>query len=243
MKENQYDKIAKSYSKVNTPMKEYALLYTFKQIVGNIRGQNVLDLACGAGYYTRALAKMNPQKLIGFDISREMLEKAKQQEHSNIEYMQGDARNLNLNQQFDLITAIYLLNYAKTRGELTIICENIYNHLKESGKLILMTIHPKVIPRKDIVYEERPISLSGKDTFEDGEEIRWEFYPKEGVPFSFNCYYWTKETYNNCLKEAGFSRIEWIEPMVSEEGIKTMGQEYWKQLEEVPKSIVIVCRK
>jgi len=49
------------------------------QLLGDISNCDVLDLACGEGYYTRIIRKMvAPQnKVFGVDISEDMIELAK----------------------------------------------------------------------------------------------------------------------------------------------------------------------
>ena len=128
MSKEQYDKIADEYSRMRNSTKEYVLIPTFKKIIGKVQNKSVLDLACGEGFFTRILAEMNPSELIGLDFSKELIKKAKDH-NSNITYLVEDVLTLNLNKQFDLITAVYLLNYAKTKDELAIMCQNIYTHL------------------------------------------------------------------------------------------------------------------
>lgn len=63
-----------------------------------------LDLACGTGRLTIALAKMG-LKLIGIDLSESMLELARNKSQGlPILYLQGDIQDFHLSQKFDLIT-------------------------------------------------------------------------------------------------------------------------------------------
>jgi 2-polyprenyl-3-methyl-5-hydroxy-6-metoxy-1,4-benzoquinol methylase len=45
------------------PIKRYAEEVTFLYLGGDLRGAAVLDLACGSGYYTRALKRRGADKL------------------------------------------------------------------------------------------------------------------------------------------------------------------------------------
>lgn len=74
-----------------------------------------LDLACGTGDLTRALAKRFPRaRVIGFDLTPAMLELAKR--HTNnehIHYQQGDMQALPFaNESMDVITGGYALRNA-----------------------------------------------------------------------------------------------------------------------------------
>jgi len=57
------------------------------------RGENVLDLACGPGNFTRSFASAAPEGLVvGLDASGTMLRRAVQDTtHENVVYMRGDA--------------------------------------------------------------------------------------------------------------------------------------------------------
>jgi len=49
------------------------------QLIGDVRGLLVLDLACGEGYNTRILARKGA-KVVGVDFSETLIELAKQEE-------------------------------------------------------------------------------------------------------------------------------------------------------------------
>ena len=48
-------------------------------LIGNVKGLKVLDLACGEGYNTRILARKGA-KVIGIDFSEKLVELAKKEE-------------------------------------------------------------------------------------------------------------------------------------------------------------------
>jgi cyclopropane fatty-acyl-phospholipid synthase-like methyltransferase len=76
----------------------------FNVFVGLKHHGSALDLACGTGRLTIALAKSG-LPCIGLDVSESMLERAREKsEGLDISYRQGDMRDFHLNQKFDLIT-------------------------------------------------------------------------------------------------------------------------------------------
>jgi ubiquinone/menaquinone biosynthesis C-methylase UbiE len=61
------------------------------------RTDKVLEIGCGPGYFSRAIAEAVPEgSLVLFDLQREMLELARQRlpDIAHVEYIQGDASSL-----------------------------------------------------------------------------------------------------------------------------------------------------
>ena len=117
-----YDPIAEQYQRSKQqPWRTYVECFTLMELVGDLQGLRVLDVACGEGFYTRQLRQRGAAQVMGLDLSHGMIELARRQELTHrlgIEYVVGDARELPHDPSFDLVVAAYLLNYARTRAEL-----------------------------------------------------------------------------------------------------------------------------
>ncbi len=118
----QYDDFAEKYQRIKTSpilMRGTRILdYTFMCLVGDISGKSVLDLACGAGVYTRKLKQAGASHTVGVDISEEMIKLARKQEAQaplGIEYILSDAQELGKIGDFDLVNAAHYLHYAPTK--------------------------------------------------------------------------------------------------------------------------------
>ena len=61
--------------------------------------------------------------------------------------------------------------------------------------------------------------------------------------FDLSAYYWSQETYEHALKEAGFQKITWHPMEVPEEAIKQYGQDYWQTYQTKSLDIVFECYK
>jgi demethylmenaquinone methyltransferase / 2-methoxy-6-polyprenyl-1,4-benzoquinol methylase len=95
-----------------------------------------LDLACGTGILTKQIAEKIPQaKIVGVDITKNYLEKAKEKliSYQNISFVNQDAEKLDLGKTFDCITASYLPKYCTS----DILVKNCIKHLNVGGKIIL----------------------------------------------------------------------------------------------------------
>ena len=110
------------------PWRKHVEAYTFFTLLGDVSNRSVLDLACGDGFYTRQLKLRGAAKVVGVDVSEKMIELAEKAEEKNplgIDYIVQDVIGLRLGQTFDLISAAYLLNYAKTFEELIAFAKSI----------------------------------------------------------------------------------------------------------------------
>ncbi len=124
-----YDPIAEQYQRSKQqPWRTFIEAFTLMELVGDPTGMAVLDVACGEGFYSRQIRRRGAAKVVGVDLSAGMVELARKQESAHglgIEYVQGDARALEMVGQFDIVVAAYLLNYAQDRAELAAMCGGI----------------------------------------------------------------------------------------------------------------------
>ena len=104
---------------------------------------SILELGCGTGRVTFPLAEKAKQ-VIGVDISKEMISKAKKQvKRENIEFLLGDMTSLNLNTKFDLIIAPFrVLQALETENEVLKSLKTIKRHMSSKGLGILNIFNP-----------------------------------------------------------------------------------------------------
>lgn len=246
MSKEQYDRIAEEYSQMLNPTKKYVTIPTFMKLIGKVDGKSILDVGCGDGFFTRILAQLNPVEVFGIDISEELIKRAINIENQcplGIKYNVGDVLTLKLDRKFDLISAVYLLNYSQTRDDLATMCKNIYNHLIESGIFCTITANPALRPMADFKYERRFTNVLGRAAFKNGDKIKVEMRERGKRPFEFFNYYWSKKTYEQCLRSAGFKSVHWVNTVISQAGIKKYGNTYWNKFRKNPSPIGIICIK
>src|SRR3990172_8418800 len=99
--------------------------------------RRVMDLACGTGILTMAIARKFPDcHVIGVELREEYLEiakrKAKESKLANLEFLLGRAEDLVLNDSFDCITSSYLAKYA----DLKPLVRNMAQMLGKGGLLL-----------------------------------------------------------------------------------------------------------
>jgi toxoflavin synthase len=117
---NQYSEIAVEYKKSKMlRFRTESETPTFMKLLGeNLGDKNIVDFACGEGFYTRKIREISSGRVMGVDISPEMIELAKRQEgpETQIEYLIQDCCKSEFTEKyaemFDDVTATFLLNYA-----------------------------------------------------------------------------------------------------------------------------------
>jgi 2-polyprenyl-3-methyl-5-hydroxy-6-metoxy-1,4-benzoquinol methylase len=113
-----------------------------EQLLGTVRGQRVLDVACGNGVFARRLAQLGAT-VVATDISAAMLERAREHPSDRIDYRQVDAtspRDLGtLDGPFDAIVC----NQAfMTMPDVAPLAAAVPALLGPGGRLVFTTNHP-----------------------------------------------------------------------------------------------------
>jgi SAM-dependent methyltransferase len=240
----QYDQIGSKYDEyAQTATLKRAESYTFFRLVGELAGKRVLDLACGFGFYTRRLRQRGATQVIGVDISPEMIRLARETEQAaqeGITYHVCDAATLPRLGAFDLVTAVYLLNYATSKDQMRRMCRNIYDNLVEGGRFIAYTWNPAFTISKSNCTPYG-LTVLRQEPEEDRDTCETEFLTTP--PVRFRCYLWTQATYEWALRAAGFRECAWHPSEVAPEDLARYGEAYWRDFYDNCLVIGLVCTK
>src|SRR5499427_5598553 len=141
-----YDQIAEQYKRAKLkPWRTHLERYTLLRLAGDVAGKAVIDLACGEGYYTRALRRQGAARVVGVDLSHAMIGLAEAEEARRplgVEYRVGDVRTLEVPGEFDLAFAAYLLNYAHSAEKLAQMCRAVARALRPGGRFVTANSSP-----------------------------------------------------------------------------------------------------
>ena len=240
----QYDYIGSKYDEyARTATLKRAESYTFFRMVGALAGQRVLDLACGFGFYTHLLKQRGAAQVIGIDISPEMIRLARQQEQAEplgITYQVGDAVALPQLGCFNLVTAVYLLNYATNKDELLGMFRSAYDNLVEGGRFVAYTINPAYTLSKPNGAQYGCYFLRLPPE-EDRYICDGEFVTE--LPTPFQCFQWSREANERALKAAGFRTFAWHPSEVSPADAAHYGEAYWSDFHDNCLVIGLLCQK
>lgn len=243
----QYDKIAEQYKKVIQGVTIRLIeLYSLQQLYGDVIGKSVLDMACGGGISTRMIKQLGAGHVVGIDQSAEMIRLARQQEAEDplgIEYIQMDASQAGRIDEFDIVTAAYLLHYAPTREQLLKMCQIAYANLKPGQRFIVSNTNIEQPPEKYGGFEKYGLTKhQPKEPLVDGSIVNWTLFMGDET-VELETYYLSKETYDWAFQTAGFKSSRWQPYIVSPELEADYGQEYWQYYLDNPCLVTIECHK
>jgi SAM-dependent methyltransferase len=217
--------------------------YTFMKVAGDLQGRDVIDLACGTGFYTRMLKQQGARRVVGVDISTDMIAQARQAEGAQplgIEYHVQDALQLRPAGEFDLVTAVYLLNYASSREALLGMFRAVYGQLRENGRFVAQTTHPGFSLSKPN-WTKYGLSVVRLEREHERFLCEAEFHVQP--PLRMSCYNWDKAVYAWAAREAGFRRLSWHEMEIPPSELALRGAEYWRDYQENPLILALSCAK
>lgn len=169
--------------------------------------KEILDVATGTADLALAAMRLKPSRIVGVDISKEMLavgrKKIEKKGLSNqIELFSGDSENLDFDSNtFDAVTVAYgVRNFENLQKGL----DEIGRVLKPGGKLVVLEFsRPHVFPIKQLFnfYFKNILPLLGKLVSKD--QRAYTYLPESVQTFP------EREEFLNHLSKAGFKNNEW----------------------------------
>jgi SAM-dependent methyltransferase len=242
-----YAAIAEQYKKSKFhPWRLHIERFTFFELLGDLADKTVLDLACGEGFYTRQFKQHGAARVVGVDISPQMIELARAEEARKplgIEYLVQDAGQLDLPERFDLVVAAYLLNYARDRDQLLTMTRAISRSLKPGCRFV--TVNDNTAQPRDAYSRTRKYGLTKTLVGEprEGATIAVTIFNEHGGSFSFDNYYLSRATVEGALHAAGLGSIRWHALRVSPQGEAEFGKDYWSDFLTAAPVIFLECTK
>ena len=205
-----FDNISKEYDGLNRVI-SFGIDVSWRKKVTKIVSKNnpkqILDIATGTGDLALMMSKLNPEKIIGLDISPGMLEVGKQKIakanlSDTIEMVVGDSENMPFEDNtFDAITVSFgVRNFANLDKGLT----EIRRVLKPNGTFVVLeTSNPTKFPFKQgyKFYTSFILPIIGKIFSRD--KVAYSYLSESANSFPF------VEVFDNILQKNGFINTEY----------------------------------
>jgi demethylmenaquinone methyltransferase/2-methoxy-6-polyprenyl-1,4-benzoquinol methylase len=176
------------------------------EIVGKNKPKQILDIATGTGDLVLMMASLNPDRIVGLDISSGMLEVGKRKIEkaklsNKIEMIVGDSEEIPFNENsFDAITVSFgVRNFANLDKGI----KEIARVLKPTGVLVILeTSNPTKFPFKQgyKFYTNFILPIIGKIFSKD--KVAYSYLSESANSFPFG------EAFNNILQKNGFTNTK-----------------------------------
>ncbi|TDD29604.1 class I SAM-dependent methyltransferase [Actinomadura sp. KC06] len=242
MVDSQFDDLAMLYERFSEqPFRRELEFPSVLEAVGEAAGLRVLDLGCGSGVYSRKLARGGAE-VTGLDVAGGMIDYAVRREREEplgVGYVPG-ALPPDLYEIFDVVLGVYVLPYVTTYEELVDLCRSAVQALRPGGRFVTLPIHPG-FHRDPAYYAPYGFRLHAYEP-EDGAAVVLNLWAGR-YEATITARYWTGQTLERALAEAGYTRVDWLPHVVSEHGAREYGTGYWQPYLTVPHAALLDCRK
>ena len=206
------------------------------KLLGKIRGKKVLELGCGGGQASIALAKEGAT-CTGIDISHKQIEFARKnakKEGVNVEFIELPFSKINKlkSEKFDIVISIMAIQYCT---DLNALLKNVRDLLVKNGIFVFSIEHPFYLLMD-------PNDMKIKESyFNSGLKIKKEKWPDRSIHY-FAHYERKISDIVNSIIESGFKLERIIEPFDRQD--KIWGTGYRRALvNKIAPTIIFKCRK
>lgn len=243
----EYDAFAEQYDVTfqAIPVRIYVEEWSVLQLLGDVQGKSVLELATGTGHYARRVKKLGAGKVVALDLSPEMIAQARAAEERaplGISYQVGDVAGLDLGETFDVVLAVYLLHYASNAERLDAMARAIARHLKPGGRLVTFQLNPD-FSRVEDYYKPYGCRLNLPSDYSDGQEFSFSAGVGDQWWPPITLYYWSHAALTAALERAGLTDVRWHKVSLNPRGREAHGAEHWQAYLDQPHCVPIEATK
>lgn len=242
MKQNKYDDKAffNKYSQMERSTKGLEAAgewKTLEKMLPNFEGKRILDLGCGFGWHCQYAMEHGAKEVIGVDISKKMLDIAKEKTEKGIKYLCQPIEDIDFpKDSFDAVISSLAFHYIKSFGD---IVKKVNACLVCGGEFVFSVEHPVFTAhgKQDWYYDEngKILHFPVDNYFYEGER-NTNFLGEEILK-----YHKTLTTYLNELLQGGFEITGIVEPQPAEHLLYTV--EGMKDELRRPMMLIISAKK
>lgn len=210
-----------------------------KSFLPDLKDKKILDLGCGEGEMSKFFLEQGAKKVVGVDISKNMLNEAKKKKVKNLEFKLLSMEEISsLKGKFDIVFSSLAFHYVEDFYKLM---KDVANKLKKGGLLIFSQEHPLVT--SSIRSKDLPKYIEKDDKryyyVSDYNNIGKRFvdWNVEGVVK----YHRNFETILKAIKQANMNLEDLIESKLPEEAIRKV--EKYKFLNHRPLFLFVKAKK
>ncbi len=202
-----YDTIGKTYDATRKP--DIVIVKQLLQFLSHQPNRKFLDIGCGSGNYTGALATKG-LAIEGIDISEEMLRKARQK-FPTIKFSQGDARNLPFqDESFDSAICILATHHINDNKKLF---QEVFRILQK-GHFVIFTATPEQMKKYWLCHYFPKMMIDAMKKMTNENEIRQVLESSGFKNLQSKRYFVTEETQDLFLHSGKHRPELYLDPKV-----------------------------
>lgn len=248
-KDTSWGGVADWYDKVVNDDDSYqakVILPNITRIVAPEKGKKILDLACGQGYFSHALAAKGAH-VTGVDIGPELIDIARKHAGHNEEFYVSPAESLPRfpEKGFDAVVCVLAIQNIERVSHTF---KEVARVLKDKGRFVLVLNHPafRIPGRSSWGFDDASGAQYRRvDEYMTESRSAIDMHPgkreKKDTTYSFHR---SLQVYSKSLANAGFAiaRIEeWVSHKESEKGPRKSAED--KARKEIPLFMCLECAK
>ena len=199
MKTHDYEKNAKKYSEIGISNSYYMAFKDVPVLLEEYANKNMkfLDYGCGTGRSLRFIRNLGYKDIVGVDISKDMIDKAKEMDALGNYRLIENLKIPYLDKTFDVIFMSYVFLEVGEFNEIVKILQEFKRVLKDDGHIIFITSIVKNIKDKwlsfsyDFPENEKDLNRCQK--------LKLLIKDQNIIFYDFN---WLEEDYKNAINEA-----------------------------------------
>ena len=213
----------------------------------NLKNKKVLCLGCGSGEETSYLKSLEAKKVIGIDISKGLINIAKQN-YPNIEFQVMDMEKLIFpTETFDFVYSSLVMHYV---DNWTRTLNSVKKVLKKNGKFLFSTHHPSIWGAERIRDKNKRSSLLGYIKFPKKNDckIYGDYLNTRKIKdiwfgeFKVTYYHRSFSSMIKDIIKSGFEITDVLEPKALDK-IRNKHKVFWEIRQKIPLFIIFELKK
>lgn len=224
---------------------EYLEKPAMYSLLPDLKERNVLCIGCGSGEECDYLKSKKPSKIIGMDLSSDLIDIAKDS-YADIDFKLMDIENMSFEpESFDFIYSSLVMHYSNNWLK---VLADIFSYLKPGGTFLFSTHHPLIWGSKVERGEGFTSKLIGYQRNGQKYQVFGDYLNNKKI--NDVLYGNLKVSYYNrpisemfkFFKDTGFSIEELIEPKAIED-CKNTDPEFFELHQKIPLFVIFKLRK
>lgn len=203
------------------------ILPNLLRIVSPRKGQKILDLACGQGFFSNAFYQAG-STVMGDDIAPELITLAREHSPKEITYHSCPAHNLPFEaSSFDVITIVLAIQNIKEASEVIAECARV---LRPAGRLVMVLNHPcfRIPQKSDWGWDAKAnVQYRRIDGYMGDFSTNIQMHPGEDPRASTISFHRPLQWYVKALSKQKFALTrleEWISNKKSQKGPRSIAE-------------------